>query len=108
MSDQAMALLAVYHWPGNIRELQNVIERAVLLADGQTIQPVHLPREVTGDAATTPVPEGGTSLWGYEKAMIVKALQENKWNQSKAARTLGISRDNLRYRMKKFKIERPQ
>ncbi len=108
LSDQAMAMLAGYHWPGNIRELQNVIERAVLLADGQTIQLPHLPREVTGDSPSPSVPEGSSSLWGYEKAMIVKALQENKWNQSRAARTLGISRDNLRYRIKKFKIERPQ
>jgi Nif-specific regulatory protein len=108
VSDQAMAMLAGYNWPGNIRELQNVIERAVLLADGQPIQAVHLPREVTGDPATAQlVSEGTSSLWGYEKAMIVKALQENKWNQSRAARSLGISRDNLRYRIKKFKIERP-
>jgi len=107
ISDQAVALLAGYNWPGNIRELQNVIERAVLLVDGQTIQPAHLPREVTGDSPVSVMPEGSASLWGYEKAMIVKALQENKWNQSKAARALGISRDNLRYRIKKFKIERP-
>ncbi len=108
VSDPATALLAGYHWPGNIRELRNVVERAVLLADGQVIQPVHLPREITGDQPAHETTEATSSLWGYEKAMIVKALQENRWNQSKAARTLGISRDNLRYRIKKFKIERPQ
>jgi Nif-specific regulatory protein len=107
VSDQATALLAGYNWPGNIRELQNVIERAVLMADGKPIEPNHLPREVVGEAAEPMVAGAGSSLWGYEKAMIVKALQESNWNQSKAARALGISRDNLRYRIKKFKIERP-
>jgi Nif-specific regulatory protein len=107
-SDQAVALMASYHWPGNIRELQNVIERAVLMADGKTIEATHLPREVVGEAAEPVALEGDSSLWGYEKAMIVKVLQENNWNQSKAARALGISRDNLRYRVKKFKIEKPK
>jgi Nif-specific regulatory protein len=146
VSDEAMALLVMYPWPGNIRELQNVIERAVLLAEGE-IQPQHLPPELASPAPTTPgrgtapapgtpsrgylppesaVPastapgrptapapgaglpsEGQPSLWGYEKALIVKALAENNWNQSKAARALGISRDNLRYRLKKFDIRKP-
>jgi len=108
VSDEATALLASYHWPGNIRELQNVIERAVLMADGKAIDATHLPREVVGESAGPVVAKGDGSLWGYEKAMIVKVLQENNWNQSKAARALGISRDNLRYRIKKFKIERPK
>jgi Nif-specific regulatory protein len=103
----AMALLAGYDWPGNIRELQNVIERAVLLSDGLRLAPAHLPREVTGGADEATRAKSESGLWGYEKALIVKALKENNWNQSKAARTLGISRDNLRYRIKKFNIERP-
>ena len=107
VGDDAMALLASYRWPGNIRELQNVMERAVLMADGNTISPAHLPREIVGEEA---FPDGSnkseSSLWGYEKALIVKALRENNWNQSKAARALGISRDNLRYRVKKFEIKR--
>jgi len=109
VGDDAMALLASYHWPGNIRELQNVVERAVLMADGAPISPSHLPREIVGDDAFN---AGGakaeSSLWGYEKALIVKALRENNWNQSKAARVLGISRDNLRYRVKKFGIHKNQ
>ena len=108
VSDQAMALLVGYRWPGNIRELQNVMERAVLMADGKAIEAAHLPREVVGESGDPVLTEGDSSLWGYEKAMIVKVLQENGWNQSKAARILGISRDNLRYRVKKFKIEKPR
>jgi len=109
ITDAAMAQLAVYAWPGNIRELQNVIERAVLLADGGEILPLHLPKEITGSSEPAlPAADAPTNLWGYEKALIVKALHENNWNQSKAARALGISRDNLRYRIKKYGIQKPQ
>jgi Nif-specific regulatory protein len=106
VGDEAMALLASYNWPGNIRELQNVVERAVLLADGAALASAHLPKEIVGEGAAQPPDKSESSLWGYEKALIVKALRENNWNQSKAARILGISRDNLRYRVKKFEIQR--
>jgi Nif-specific regulatory protein len=106
VGDDAMALMASYKWPGNIRELQNVVERAVLMADGASLSPVHLPREIVGEESFGEQAKGESSLWGYEKALIVKALRENSWNQSKAARALGISRDNLRYRVKKFAIEK--
>jgi transcriptional regulator with GAF, ATPase, and Fis domain len=108
LSDEAIAILTSHAWPGNIRELRNVIERAVLLCEGEEILPMHLPQEIAGAAAEAMDAQGDSSLWGYERAMIVKALTENDWNQSKAARSLGISRDNLRYRVKKYKIERPR
>ncbi|HEY3244062.1 MAG TPA: sigma 54-interacting transcriptional regulator [Phycisphaerae bacterium] len=104
LSTNAVAVLTAHNWPGNIRELQNVMERAVLMCDGSEILPTHLPRELAGSAAEAPA--GDESLWGFERAMIVKALTDARWNQSKAARTLGISRDNLRYRIKKYNIER--
>jgi DNA-binding NtrC family response regulator len=106
VGDDATALLASYDWPGNIRELQNVVERAVLLADGETLLPLHLPREIVGENTLQESSKSESSLWGYEKALIIKALRECGWNQSKAARSLGISRDNLRYRVKKYGIER--
>jgi transcriptional regulator with GAF, ATPase, and Fis domain len=108
LSNEAMALLAGYDWPGNIRELQNVMERAVLLVDGDTVSAAHLPREIVGDYPLATEAQAESSLWGYEKAMIIKALRESAWNQSKAARSLGISRDNLRYRVKKYGIEKDQ
>jgi len=80
------------------------MERAVLMCDGTEIAPSHLPQEIAGAAAGAA--GGDSSLWGYERAMIVKALNDNRWNQSKAARALGISRDNLRYRVKKYNIEK--
>ncbi|MGD2110740.1 MAG: sigma 54-interacting transcriptional regulator, partial [Phycisphaerae bacterium] len=110
VTPEAIRFLTAYAWPGNIRELANVIERAVLLSDGLDILPEHLPPEIaraeqTGDAANEPTEAKG-GLWASERAMIVKALEENDWNQSKAARSLGISRDNLRYRVKKYNIQR--
>lgn len=108
ISDDALALLMSYQWPGNIRELQNVVERAVLLSDGKTIEPAQLPREVAGEGLAAPEPSGSDStLQGYEKALVVRALKDNGWNQTRAAKALGISRDNLRYRVKKYGIERP-
>jgi Nif-specific regulatory protein len=108
VSAEARALLSAYSWPGNVRELRNVLERAVLLCDGGTITPEHLPKELTGVVERVPLGDGTSSLEGYEKAMIVKALQEHNWNQSRAASALGISRDNLRYRLRKYAIERPE
>jgi len=103
-SPEAVRLLTAYDWPGNVRELANVLERAVLLCDGPTLAPEHFPPEITsGERRVGPRDEG---LKGAERAMIVKALKENRWNQSKAARALGISRDNLRYRVKKYDIMR--
>ncbi|MBU0638965.1 MAG: sigma 54-interacting transcriptional regulator [Planctomycetes bacterium] len=102
-----LAVLCTYHWPGNIREMRNVIERAVLLCDSGKITPQHMPREIAGEHEPVRPAEGESSLVGYEKAMILKALQENGWNQSQAARALGISRDNLRYRLRKYQIRRP-
>ena len=104
---QAMELLCAYRWPGNIREMRNVMERAVLLCDTGEITPELLPREIAGEVRFEPAPaEGGSALEGYEKAMIVKALEENDWNQTRAAAALGISRDNLRYRLRKYQIKR--
>lgn len=109
VANEVMALLTSYDWPGNIRELQNVIERAVLLSEGRDLRASALPPEIAGaelKGLATEKMDGG--LWGTEKALIVKALQENNWNQSQAARALGISRDNLRYRVKRYHIQKPE
>ena len=68
----------------------------------------HLPREIIGENLLKEDAQGDSSLWGTEKALIVKALRESGWNQSKAARNLGISRDNLRYRLRKYQIAKPE
>jgi len=108
ISGQAMSMMTVYDWPGNIRELRNVIERAVLLSDGVRIDGRQLPRELTGGKPEQASSATNRSLWDHERSMIVDALGQAKWNQSQAARALGISRDNLRYRIKKYKITRQE
>ena len=107
VSNDAMVALTSYHWPGNIRELQNVVERTVLLTDSGEVTPEHLPREIVGDDAAALANPTESGLAGYEKVLIVKALKETDWNQTRAAASLGISRDNLRYRVKKYGIVKP-
>ena len=105
VSPEAEAALTAYAWPGNIRELSNVIERAALLCDGASIMPGHLPSEITTAAGTAPgIP--ASPLRAAERDMVLRALCDSHWNQSQAARVLGISRDNLRYRVKKYGIRR--
>jgi Nif-specific regulatory protein len=115
-SPQAMAALTRYDYPGNIRELQNILERACLLCcrmDGpwpqpDAIQPEHLPRELAGDVPLPAAQEGQSALATSEKAMIAKALREAEGNQTRAAKALGITRDNIRYRIRKYGIDMPE
>ena len=115
-------LLRSYPWPGNIRELSHVIERAVLWSRGSTLDVEHLsltspashpgppsppasPHAGVGatDHGPTPgLPPQGIDLVQWEKSIFEQALREAGGNQTKAAERLGISRDTLRYRLKKF------
>jgi len=98
-------LLLSYPWPGNVRELSHVIERAVLWSRGPTLDVEHLSltRPVAasdhGDAAK---PVDPATLPQWERTLIEQALRDAGGNQTKAAQRLGISRDTLRYRLKKF------
>jgi transcriptional regulator with GAF, ATPase, and Fis domain len=108
VSEAAVTCLTAYHWPGNIRELRNVIERGALLAGGQPIAPEHLPPEIAAaaaSAATAPPgagAAGGSRLEDQERSLLVEALEQSGWNQSAAARRLRITRDCCRSRMKKY------
>jgi len=105
LSPAARDLLLSYPWPGNVRELSHVIERAVLWSRGPTLDVEHLSltRPVAasdhGDAAQ---PVDTATLPQRERTMIEQALRDAGGNQTKAAQRLGISRDTLRYRLKKF------
>ena len=105
LAPATLAALTRYPWPGNIRKLQNVIERSVLMSDGDTLAPHHLPPDLLAAAEETDVP--ATTLDGHERALILKALVEQNWNQSQTARVLGITRDLLRHRIKKYSLQRP-
>ena len=104
----AMTLLREYDWPGNIREMRNVVERAVLLCDSTTLAVAHLPREIAADSGPAAQDAAPSTLEDYEKAMIIRSLEEHDWNQTQAAKALSITRDNLRYRLRKYGIERPK
>lgn len=116
VSGVALDLMVRYDWPGNVRELRNVVERAALLSNG-TIEPEHLPQEITsghglvaGNAAGTAAgarSPATSALAEQELKLVVQALEENDWNQSAAARHLGITRDILRYRIKRYGLRRP-
>jgi two-component system, NtrC family, response regulator AtoC len=109
ISSQAMELLRGYHWPGNVRELRNVIERAFILhAGADEIRPEHLAPELRKapppkrqDKLVPPINEDGLVLDDVERKLIAEAMERASGNQSKAARLLGVSRDTLRYRLKK-------
>jgi len=99
-----------YPWPGNVRELKNVIERSMILESDEYILSEHLPAEfsmqktgapLAGSSAIT-IPSGGLDIEEVEKGLIRQALEQTKWNQTRAARLLNLTRDSLRYRMHKF------
>ncbi|MCH8150543.1 MAG: sigma 54-interacting transcriptional regulator, partial [Planctomycetes bacterium] len=102
-----MDLFLSYHWPGNIRELQNVIERSVLMSDGDTLLPEHLPADILETAHIEESDQPSSELSRHEKQMIVNSLEHHGWNQSKAARALGITRYHMRHRIKKYAIRKP-
>ncbi len=131
ISEETRRLLLNYSWPGNVRELKNAIERAMILEEENNLRPLYLPFSISQahsgqtafeHAAAPPagaqplphgrwlppltIPEGGTSLEEMERAMVELALRQASGNQTHAARLLDISRDALRYKMKKFGLAR--
>ena len=133
ISPETRRLLLAHNWPGNVRELKNSIERAMILEDGSVLTPRYMPFAL-GDAARSGltafeassapadgggggkqlangrvlprlyIPEEGTSLEEVERAMVELAMRHANGNQTHAARLLDISRDALRYKLKKFEL----
>jgi len=109
MCDNAISLLKHYHWPGNIRELKNCMEQAVMLCQGEqlTDKNLWLP-QVTKSPPTSlsiNLGEEGMNLLAFEIDLIKQALSKTDGNVTRAASLLGLSRDTLRYRMDKHQIE---
>lgn len=110
IASAAEQMLTDYSWPGNIRELKNVIERAIILGNDETLLLEHLPLEIVAKASsqsTAPaspfrLPPEGIDIEEVEKELIRQALEITEWNQSKAAKKLNLGIDAFRYRMKKF------
>ena len=129
VTDETRRLILSHNWPGNVRELKNTIERGMILEDESFLRPVYLPFSVgesggrTVFERTSPsdggqvlpngrilprlyIPEGGTSLEEMEHAMVELAMRQANGNQTHAAKLLDISRDALRYKLKKFGLIR--
>jgi DNA-binding NtrC family response regulator len=109
LSPEAERLLVQYDWPGNVRELRNMIERAMILEDTGELLPAHLPPEIHRltapplfEAPKFQLPETGVVLEEVEREFVRQALELTQGNQTRAARLLGLTRDELRYRAKKF------
>ncbi|MEY3013920.1 MAG: Transcriptional regulatory protein ZraR [Pseudomonadota bacterium] len=101
----AVAALEAHSWPGNVRELRNLVERAVLLGDGGPLSVddfFGFERHAGGKDSSFDLPEAGIVLEDVERDLVRQALQRCGGNQSAAARLLGITRDQLRYRVEKF------
>jgi two-component system response regulator HydG len=108
LSPKALDLLIRYDWPGNIRELENCIERAVIMARGEVIAPMDLPPQIQALSSEKGEPGVhfplGISLQEAEKALILKTLEDTGGNRSRAAEILGINRRTLQIKIKEYGI----
>jgi transcriptional regulator with PAS, ATPase and Fis domain len=109
---ETVVSLENYNWPGNVRELENVVERMVILAgqEAEYITADLLPAEIRLGAELTSTPMPANSAVSkrneQEKKLLLEALVRNNWNQSAAARDLGLHEKTVRYRMQKFGIKK--
>ena len=103
---EAIQALEQYSWPGNIRELRNVVERMAILAPGDTIEASAAPAEIRMSRAAAPRGNLRETRESAEREHILRALQESEWNVSGAARSLGMERTNLHKRIRALGIER--
>jgi two-component system response regulator HydG len=105
-SSEAMRIVLNYRWQGNVRELENTIEHAVVLAKGNVVEAVDLPPLVTGPAAQGP-PAHSKSITDNEARLLREVLEECNWNKTEAAQRLGISRSTLYEKIKKYQLSPP-
>ncbi len=115
LTEEARRALESYDWPGNVRELRNAIERAMILQDDGLLSldlfPLRIaeyrgePRPVSGNGGLR-IPDTGINLYEVEKQLIQQALVKAGGNQSRASRLLSITRDTLRYKMKKYGLRK--
>ena len=107
VTPEAMQQLQRYPWPGNVRELRNAVERAMLLAEGDTLTANDLSGTAAGPVRLSDrveLPAAGIDLEQLERSLLVQALERTGWNQTHAAALLGLNRDQIRYRIEKFHL----
>jgi two-component system response regulator HydG len=109
MSRTVSSILTAYRWPGNIRELENALERACLMSSGEMILPEHLPYHITEAASDPEIQEQAEdtvqTLEQSEIETIKKALEKTEGNRTQAAKLLGITRRGLIYKLKRLGLE---
>ncbi|MGH7947749.1 MAG: helix-turn-helix domain-containing protein, partial [Candidatus Binataceae bacterium] len=119
ISREAMEVLLDYAWPGNVRQLESAVERALLLCEGDKIMPRDLPQEVlarkpmarAGDRTRSDrfeIPTAGINFEKFERDLILQAMERSDWVIAKAAKMLGMSYRTLQYRLDKFGFKRPE
>jgi two-component system response regulator AtoC len=106
-----LQVLMRYHWPGNVRELKNLVERVMILGGGRQVEIGDLPAELRGGPSLSPnasggftIPDGGLDLEELERGLLLQALERAGGNRTQAGRLLGLNRDQVSYRVEKFKI----
>ncbi len=113
ISREAEEMLLAHDWPGNVRELRNAIERAMILEETSLITPASLPIAISSSdapagvaafAAQAAAPANGMSLVDNERSLLMRALERTGGNQTQAARLLHVTRDTLRYKIKKYNL----
>jgi DNA-binding NtrC family response regulator len=105
LSPSATTMLEQYKWPGNVREMKNAIERAMLLSDREYLEPNDFTLTRTVNPTEFRLPAEGVNLEDVERQLLVQALERAGGNQTHAAQLLGINRDQVRYRIEKFGLK---
>jgi two-component system nitrogen regulation response regulator NtrX len=103
----AMEVLLAYPWPGNVRELRNLVERLVIMCPSPRIEPHHLPPELFRGASKSPQKPYESlqeARSAYEREFVLRKLEENRWNMTKAAAALGLERSHLYRKMRTLGI----
>ncbi|HNC46427.1 MAG TPA: helix-turn-helix domain-containing protein, partial [Acidobacteriota bacterium] len=111
-SPEALRLLQNYTWPGNVRQLESAIKRAVLLCEGDRIEVEDLPLEIRQATDRSvefhfKLPPEGISFEEVERSLIIQAMDQTDWNITRAAKLLGLTFRTLQYRLEKFNLRRP-
>jgi DNA-binding NtrC family response regulator len=109
VSASTLKMLTTYGWPGNVRELRNAVERAMLFATGSLLEPGDFPIAAASDSSDRiELPSRGLNLEEVERSLVTQALERTGWNQTRAAKLLGLNRDQIHYRIDKFKLTAPE
>lgn len=104
-SEEVIKTFTCYPWPGNIRELKNIVERIFLMSDTEAIEQKDIPKEIVSQTEYSSTNNCADVIADTEKQMLIEALDSTGWNLTKAARKLGITRSAIRWRINKYKLK---